>query len=348
MEHEEWGQRTRNVFLVVAVLEVLGLAFATRPWRRWLYVGSALVGLGGAIALYEAGERGGELVYTYAGGVGIRSGDSTDVARLYLAGLYQQAQLDRRQGKAAEAAGLFAQLARQFPDNLDVQLLAVESLITDGKDGKSALAVLGKLTLPPDDRRLALRRDFLAADAWALANKPDATRAVEHDVIGLPLTGGAAGVRERRILAVHGGRLTVGVGAVLIRIEHLDFVAAHQEDAAVAALLALALGRRGGRPLDVQLAVAEGAGRVDAAAPAHDLHVPVRHLPAGRLRRVSFPTRETLAVEQHNRVGWRRARRRRGHGSHDGRYGPVHRVLGPGAEVLSDGGDRNERKQEQL
>lgn len=137
MEHEEWGERTRNVFLVVAVLEVLGLAFATRPWRRWLYVGSAIVGLGGAFALYEAGEHGGELVYTYAGGVGTRSGDSTDVARLYLAGLYQQAQLDRRQGKAAEAGELFAQLARQYPDNVDVQLLAVESLITDKKDGKA-------------------------------------------------------------------------------------------------------------------------------------------------------------------------------------------------------------------
>src|SRR5213078_1774546 len=76
VEHEEWGERTRNVFLVVGALEILALAFATRPWRRWLYVGSALVGLGGAYALYEAGEHGGDLVYTYAGGVGIRSGDS--------------------------------------------------------------------------------------------------------------------------------------------------------------------------------------------------------------------------------------------------------------------------------
>src|SRR3989449_7689803 len=103
MEHEAWGERTRNVFLAVAVLEVLALAVAGRPWRRWLYVGSALVGPGGAYSLYEAGEHGGELVYTYAGGVGTRSGDSTDVARLYLAGLYQQALLDRRQEKAARS-----------------------------------------------------------------------------------------------------------------------------------------------------------------------------------------------------------------------------------------------------
>jgi len=159
MEHEEWGERTR-------------------PWRRWLYVGSALVGLGGAFALYEAGEHGGELVYTYAGGVGTRSGDSTDVARLYLAGLYQQAQLDRRQGKSVEAGELFAQLARQYPDNIDVQLLAVESTITDKKDGKAALAAIGKLSLPPNDTRVALRRDFLTADAWVLASKPDSARAI--------------------------------------------------------------------------------------------------------------------------------------------------------------------------
>src|SRR5947207_7076161 len=178
MEHEEWGERTRNVFLVVAVLEVLGLAFATRPWRRWLYGGSALAGLGGAFALYEAGEHGGELVYTYAGGVGTRSGDSTDVARLYLAGLYQQGQLNRRQGKSVEAGELFAQLARQYPDNIDVQLLAVESLITDKKDGKAALAAIGKLSLPPNDVRVALRRDVLSADAWVLAGKPDSARAI--------------------------------------------------------------------------------------------------------------------------------------------------------------------------
>ena len=32
MEHEEWGERTRNVFLVVAVLELVGLAVRSRKW----------------------------------------------------------------------------------------------------------------------------------------------------------------------------------------------------------------------------------------------------------------------------------------------------------------------------
>src|SRR5256714_12022359 len=111
MEHEEWGQRNRNLILVVAVLEVMGLAFATRPWRRWLYVGSALVGLGGAFALYEAGEHGGELGYTYPGGGGVRTGGSTDRTRLYPAGRIPQAPPDRPPGEGGAAPGAVAQVA---------------------------------------------------------------------------------------------------------------------------------------------------------------------------------------------------------------------------------------------
>src|SRR2546426_12629456 len=63
---------------------------------------SGVVGLMVAVSLYEAAEHGGDLVYGYAGGVGVRSGDPADVARLLVAGLYQQAMLDRRQGKPAD------------------------------------------------------------------------------------------------------------------------------------------------------------------------------------------------------------------------------------------------------
>src|SRR5881397_799888 len=34
MEHEEWGIRTRNVFLVVAALEIAALVPAVSPWRK--------------------------------------------------------------------------------------------------------------------------------------------------------------------------------------------------------------------------------------------------------------------------------------------------------------------------
>src|SRR5213076_107795 len=85
-EHEEWGERTRNIFLVVAALEAVALVPAARRWRKGTLVMSAVVGLVGAVALYEAGAHGGELVYSYAGGVGIRSGDTADVGRLLVAG----------------------------------------------------------------------------------------------------------------------------------------------------------------------------------------------------------------------------------------------------------------------
>jgi hypothetical protein len=52
-------------------------------------------------------------------------------------------------------------------------------------------------------------------------------------------------------LAVHSGGLAVGIGFILVGIEHLDFVEAHQEHATVAALLAIAVRRRRLAKLDV-------------------------------------------------------------------------------------------------
>ncbi len=60
VEHEEWGKRTRNVFLIVAALELAGLALARRPTgRKVVLVASALVGTAGVGVLYFAAERGG-------------------------------------------------------------------------------------------------------------------------------------------------------------------------------------------------------------------------------------------------------------------------------------------------
>src|SRR5216110_3696265 len=67
-EHEEWGERTRNIFLVVAALEIAALVPAVSRWRRWVLAGSALVGVGRAVSLYEAADLGGDIVYNYAGG----------------------------------------------------------------------------------------------------------------------------------------------------------------------------------------------------------------------------------------------------------------------------------------
>jgi uncharacterized membrane protein len=79
IEHEEYGERARNIFYIVAAFELLalGLARTTSGARfgRFALMGSALVGVGGSFQLYEAAEHGGDLVYAYAGGPGIRSGE---------------------------------------------------------------------------------------------------------------------------------------------------------------------------------------------------------------------------------------------------------------------------------
>ena len=56
--------------------------------------------------VYETSEHGGELVYSYAGGLGIRTGDEKDIERLLLAGYYNQAMADRKAGRSDSAAQL--------------------------------------------------------------------------------------------------------------------------------------------------------------------------------------------------------------------------------------------------
>ena len=179
MEHEDWGKRAKNIFLVVAVLEIAALVLARRNARvtKGLTVASALVGLWGGTAIYEAGEHGGELVYSYAGGVGIRSGDTADVSRLLIAGLYHSAQAARTRHDSAAAAELFAEMARRSPNDTTARLLAIESLIRDRNDGKAALAALAGLTVPVGDQRLRMRYGFLKADAFLAAGRADSARA---------------------------------------------------------------------------------------------------------------------------------------------------------------------------
>jgi uncharacterized membrane protein len=183
VEHEDWGIRTRNVFLAVAGLEILALLLARRGKARPLYTLSGLVGLAGLFCLYEAAEHGGELVYSYAGGVGVRSGAPEDVTRLLLAGLYHQAQLDRKDGRAEEAARLVDEMARRSPDDLDVQLLAAESLLLDRKDAAGALAALERVSVPDESRRLVLRHGILKADALRESGRAPEARAVLEDLL---------------------------------------------------------------------------------------------------------------------------------------------------------------------
>lgn len=179
VDHEDAGIWARNVFLIVAILELVALATRRRHLNvaRGALWGSAVVGIFGLAALYKAGNRGGDLVYRYAGGVGIRYGDTADVTRLYLAGLYQLAQQARTHHDSARAAELFSELARRFPRDTTARFLAIESLVRDKGDGRAALAELQRLNVPADDRRFRLRYGMLKVDAFLAAGRPDSARA---------------------------------------------------------------------------------------------------------------------------------------------------------------------------
>ena len=175
VEHEEWGERTRNLFLVVAALELLALGLSDRR-RRAVLVASGVVGLGGMFVLYETAEHGGDLVYQYAGGVGVRSGDPNDLSRLLLAGLYHNAVLDRSEGRPVDAARLIEEMSRRFPDDRAIALLVIESLILDRENGEAALEALARFTVPEGNRRLRLQAGLLTADALQLTELTDSAQ----------------------------------------------------------------------------------------------------------------------------------------------------------------------------
>jgi uncharacterized membrane protein len=177
IEHEDWGKRTRNVFLIVAALELAAVALRSRRVARGLQAAAAAAGLAGLFVLYEAAEHGGELVYGYAGGVGIRSGDTTDVRRLLVAGLYHAARVEREAGRPEGAARLLDELGRQRPDDGDVRLLVIESRMIDRKDARGALAALDSFALPPENRRLQIRKGLLRVDALEAIGRRDSARA---------------------------------------------------------------------------------------------------------------------------------------------------------------------------
>ena len=136
-------------------------------------------------------------------------------------------------------------------------------------------------------------------------------RRLKDDVVGLPFARFARDVLQRRPLSVNGARLAVGVRRIVIGIEHLNLIAAHQQHAAVAASLAVALhvGRR--RPLDVQLAISEFLLGGNVAGVRDDFHIAVLNLPLRRSgaagarngAMVGGPFRKVLAVEQDFGVG---------------------------------------------
>lgn len=198
VHHEELGELTRNIFAVVLLLELAGLALA---WRAGTSGASVLAVESGTVAeagastkrfaattlrvvvgiawavgvfqLYETAQHGGELVYEHAGGVGYRSGETEDIGRLLRAGLYAQSRLDREAGRTDEAARLVDEMVARFPESLEVRLLGVESLVLDRQNGRAALDALAGISVPADNPRMALRRQLHAFDAYMLLQLPD-------------------------------------------------------------------------------------------------------------------------------------------------------------------------------
>lgn len=182
-EHEEAGEWARNVFLLVGALELGALALRKRTrFARGFTVASGMAGIVAGMALYKAADLGGHLVYSYAGGVGTRSGDTTDVRRLLVAGLYHQARTAREAGQLDESARLIDELTKQTPDDPTVRLLSAESRLKDRKDPTGALAAIAAIQVAPEDRGLSIRKGMLASDAWVAAGQKDSARAVLTDL----------------------------------------------------------------------------------------------------------------------------------------------------------------------
>ncbi len=155
----------------------------------------------------------------------------------------------------------------------------------------------------------------------------------EHDIVYLPLPRRTRRIGQRRPLPVNRACLPIGIRGIMKGIQHLDFVAAHHQNAAVAAPLAGSLDVRRLAPLHMQLNVAELLARHQVAI-ARAFEVSVLYRPARRNQFAGIgalahlrPLREILTVEQDGGVG--RWRIRRGPRRHHRRVRPVRIVHVP-------------------
>lgn len=182
-DHERWGEWTRNIFLVVFLIELTAIVWRNAAVIRYALIASAVTGAVGLFALYEAAEHGGDIVYGYAGGIGTRSGNPEDVSHLFRAGLYQQALADRSAGRLQEAGRLMDQAAARFPDDIEIKLAQAESILLDRKDPGGAIGALQSIRPPTDNRPLRVRHAMLTADALVATGQRDGAIAVLQQIL---------------------------------------------------------------------------------------------------------------------------------------------------------------------
>lgn len=182
VEHEELGERARNLMVVVSLFELAALVLTRwqKPQAFAVTVAAAVAGLGGLVAIYEASEHGGQLVYNYAGGVGIRSGNPEDITQLFVTGAYQQALLDRQNGRRDEAMALVELAAARVPTNLELQLMAAEWTTDVKRDPAFALSRLDGLQIAQENTRLRVRAGLARASALMAQGNADGAKAVLH------------------------------------------------------------------------------------------------------------------------------------------------------------------------
>ena len=187
IEHEEYGESARNVFLVVAVIELIGLGLrrkeTTQKYARYAVYASCAGALFGLVPLYEAAEHGGELVYSYGGGPGLRTGDPKDTERLLLAGLYNQSRVDRREKRFAQSQALVKEMVTRWPADTAIRFLWAESLLLDAKDYAGAVRALDSIGVADTDARNRTRKASLKADAFIGMGNRDSARAVLTPVV---------------------------------------------------------------------------------------------------------------------------------------------------------------------
>jgi uncharacterized membrane protein len=179
-EHEDWGERTRNLFIVVSLLEIAALVLTRHVERRQvvrgLRVGSLVVGAVGIGFIYETGEHGGDIVYEHAGGVGTHSGSPQDVQNLLVAGLYNSAIEQRKAGNLAEAGRLTDELLRLRPADPAVKMLAIQSLLQDKNDPRGALDALAQMPLAASGP-MRTQVPMMRARAYMKLGQKDSARA---------------------------------------------------------------------------------------------------------------------------------------------------------------------------
>lgn len=187
VEHEEYGKSTRNVFLAVAAVEILALVLrrreSTKKYARYAVYASCAGCLFGLVPLYEAAEHGGELVYSYGGGPGLRTGDPKDTERLLLAGLYNQSRVDRREQRFAQSQALVKEMVTRWPADTAIRFLWAESLLLDARDHAAAVRVLDSISVADTDARNRVRKATLKADAFIAMGNRDSARAVLAPVV---------------------------------------------------------------------------------------------------------------------------------------------------------------------